>query len=59
VACTAEVRQMRRSHGQEGEGPGPVAVLALGRQRAKVVQDPIVARSQVGCVLRQEMLCFV
>jgi hypothetical protein len=49
VVCTAEVRQMRRSHGEgEGEGPGPVAVLALGRQRAEVVQEALVARSQVG-----------
>jgi hypothetical protein len=58
VACTAEVRQMRRSHGQ-GEGPGPVAVLALGRQRAEVVQEALVARSQVGTLSALQIGCTV
>ncbi|WIA10213.1 hypothetical protein OEZ85_010415 [Tetradesmus obliquus] len=52
VACTAEVRQMRRSSGEEGGGAGPVAVLALGRQRAEVLHEPLVARSQSSVLVR-------
>ncbi|WIA30276.1 hypothetical protein OEZ86_000366 [Tetradesmus obliquus] len=50
VACTAEVRQMRRSSGEEGGGA--VAVLALGRQRAEVLHEPLVARSQSSVLVR-------
>lgn len=42
VCCTAEIRQMRRQ-----EADGAVPVLALGRQRAEVVDDRHTARSQV------------
>lgn len=51
VCCTAEVRQMRRQ--SDVEQQGSVAVLALGRQRAEVVQDGRnCAQSQVWNVFR-------
>jgi hypothetical protein len=45
VCCTAEVRQMQRRASADaggagaGAGEGSLAVLALGRQRAEVLQD--------------------
>lgn len=37
VCCTAEVRQMQRRSSDGGEGS--LAVVALGRQRARVLPD--------------------
>lgn len=55
VACTAEVRQMRR----QSEDPGQqVAVLALGRQRAEVVvEQQLHARSQVRSASLGALVC--